>query len=106
MKKLLTSLLCIAMITVYMPAAVWADDGKTAENLPAAVDGVVTLDKDYKVSNLDPTLTYDLKGHTLTYYGKESIEIGEGQILTFKDSTASPDQIGNGKSCLHKRNLW
>ena len=97
MKKLLTSLLCIAMITVYMPAAVWADDGKTAENLPAAVDGVVTLDKDYEVSNLNPNLTYDLKGHTLTYSGKESIEIGEGQILTFKDSTASPDQIGNGK---------
>lgn len=97
MKKLLTSLLCIAMITVYMPAAVWADDGKTAENLPAAVDGVVTLDKNYKVSNLEPDLTYDLNGHTLTYSGEESIEIEKGQILTFKDSTASPDQIGNGK---------
>ena len=64
------------------------DGNQAATELPEAVDGVITLDKDYSVSTLNSNVTYDLNGHTLTYTGG-TVTISDGDILTFKDSSVS-----------------
>ena len=81
--------LCMAMSLVPMAALAAPEDGnQAATELPEAVDGVITLDKDYSVSTLNSNVTYDLNGHTLTYTGG-TVTISDGDILTFKDSSVS-----------------
>ena len=81
--------LCMVMSLVPMTALAAPEDGnQAATELPEAVDGVITLDKDYSVSTLNSNVTYDLNGHTLTYTGG-TVTISDGDILTFKDSSVS-----------------
>ncbi len=94
MKKVLVMMMCVIMVVCFMPTVAMA------ETLPAKdANNVITLDKDYNVDSLtvEENITYDLKGHTLTYNGNNAINVGNGQTLTFMDSTAPEGQIGQGK---------
>lgn len=104
MKKLLTSLLCIAMITVYMPAAVWADTGNISVSDKAAFEEAINkasigttiiLDNNIDLSGVELTIaaekdiTIDLAGHTLT---TDKVITVNGK-LTIEDSTATNDPV-------------
>lgn len=104
MKKLLASLLCIAMITVYMPAAVWADTGNISVSDKAAFEEAINkasigttiiLDNNIDLSGVELTIaaekdiTIDLAGHTLT---TDKVITVNGK-LTIEDSTATNDPV-------------
>ena len=79
MKKFLTSLLCVMMVVCFMPAMAWADGDEVGTTLPEAENGVVVLDKDYRVTTLAQNGTYDLNGPTLTVTDKPSTTIKPGE---------------------------
>ena len=119
-KRVLSIVLAVAMIVGLFPIAAFAEDvdGTTVDQnkesvataLPDDVDGVVKLTANVTVNALDVNKTYDLNGHTLTYNGtinppedisgtnqKDSyreIAPGEGQTISFIDSSVSGDERG------------
>lgn len=121
-KRVLSIVLAVAMIVGLFPVAAFANEGDgtatpvdqntetVATKLPDAVDGVVKLTANVTVNALDVNKTYDLNGYTLTYNGtinppedisgtnqKDSyreIAPGEGQTISFIDSSVSGDKRG------------
>ena len=70
-RKILSLLLALCLVVGMVPVAASAETSK----LPAAKNGVITLEEDVAVSSLTlpsesgGTITYDLNGQTLTYTG-------------------------------------
>lgn len=101
-KRFLSIVLTAAMIVGLFPVAAFADETTSGDQttpavstaLPEAQNGVVKLIEDVSVNTLAANMTYDLNGHKLTYTGNKAVEITEGQILSFIDSSASGDQRG------------
>lgn len=86
-----------------VPIAAFADGGGetsvAATSLPpAGEDGVITLTEDTTITTLTLNSTgktvIDLNGHTLTYNSKLAIKIGDGQTLSFIDSSDSGAERG------------
>lgn len=119
-KRVLSIVLAVAMIVGLFPIAAFAEGGETvgddqslptvSASLPDAVNGVVKLTKNITVNELDVNKTYDLNGFTLTYDGTidppkpipgsdktdsyREIAPGEGQTISFIDSSVSGDERG------------
>lgn len=119
-KRVLSIVLAVAMIVGLFPIAAFAEGGETvgddqslptvSASLPDAVNGVVKLTEDITVNELDVNKTYDLNGFTLTYDGTidppeaipgsdktdsyREIAPGEGQTISFIDSSVSGDEPG------------
>ena len=108
MKKLMMSLLCVAMIVCFMPTMAWAAEGETGSALPEAdSNGVITLMTDVKLAAdqesdaqivipADKTVTIDLNGKTLTLSGKNKCPMVEGTgKLIIDDTSASKAGVLN-----------
>lgn len=102
-KRVLSIVLAVAMIAGLFPIAAFADGGGetsvAATSLPpAGEDGVITLTEDTTITTLTLNSTgktvIDLNGHTLTYNSKLAIKIGDGQTLSFIDSSDSGAERG------------
>jgi hypothetical protein len=119
-KRVLSIVLAVAMIVGLFPIAAFAEGGETvgddqslptvSASLPDAVNGVVKLTENITVNELDVNKTYDLNGFTLTYDGTidspeaipgsdktdsyREIAPGEGQTISFIDSSVSGDERG------------
>lgn len=94
-KRVLSIVLAVAMIVGLFPIAAFADEGKLP---PPNDDGVIKLENDTTISTLTLNETgetvIDLNGHTLTYNSKSAITIGDGQTLSFIDSSVSGAERG------------
>ncbi len=68
MKKLLTSLLCVVMVMAFMPAMAFAAE-EVAASLPAAENGVITLESDVVLSEtatFSKNVTINGNGYTIS----------------------------------------
>ena len=87
-RKILSLLLALCLVVGMVPVAASAETSK----LPAAKNGVITLEEDVAVSSLTlpsesgGTITYDLNGQTLTYTGG-TIVLSDNKTLVFKDTS-------------------
>ncbi|MED9780863.1 MAG: S-layer homology domain-containing protein [Peptococcaceae bacterium] len=109
-KRVLSIVLAVAMIAGLFPIAAFAEGGEpatpvdqntktVATKLPGADEnGVITLKEDTTITTLTLNSTgktvIDLNGHTLTYNSKLAIKIGDGQTLSFIDSSDSGAERG------------
>lgn len=109
-KRVLSIVLAVAMIAGLFPIAAFAEGGEPATpvdqntktgatKLPGADEnGVITLKEDTTITTLTLNSTgktvIDLNGHTLTYNSKLAIKIGDGQTLSFIDSSDSGAERG------------
>lgn len=111
-RKLISIMLTISMMLTLFPFAAFAEEAEVAAEaeqtqqeqttpatqLPEAVNGVVTLTQDVKVTSLDADKTYDLKGHKLILdlsSNAPSIVVGGNSTLTIKDSSVvAPNKGG------------
>ena len=109
-KRVLSIVLAVAMIVGLFPIAAFAEEGgnpatpvdqnteSVSTELPEAAGGVIKLENDTTISTLTLNETgktvIDLNGHTLTYNGKLAITIGNGQTLSFIDSSDSGAERG------------
>ena len=108
MKKLLMSLLCVAMIVCFMPTMAFAAEGETGSALPEAdSNGVITLMTDVKLAADQEsdaqivipdgkTVTIDLNGKTLTLSGENKCPMVEktGKLI-IEDTSASKAGVLN-----------
>ena len=103
-KKILAVFLSLCMAMSLLPITALATEGTDAPNtqttsLPdAGEDGVIELTGDVTIDSLDlnetGATTIDLKGYKLTCTWKQGLVIGEGQTLTFKDTSVSGAERG------------
>ncbi len=84
-KRFLSILTALCLTLTLLPTAALAEENE----LPPAKNGVVKLDNNYSVDNLDPNTTYDLNGYTLTLNRSSGIVINSGETLRFMDSSAT-----------------
>lgn len=82
MKKVISIALALLMVAVMLPVMAMAEEPAT--ELPAAVDGVITLTSPYMVK--DKAVVLDLQGNTIT--GK-TIYVYDGGSLTIKNGTVN-----------------
>ncbi len=88
-KRVLAILLSLALFLTLLPVSALAEDV-----LPAAKNGVITLDKNYSVATLAMNMTYDLQGNTLTYTAPSSLTVNTNETFTIKDTSVTGDQRG------------
>lgn len=94
-KRVLSIVLAVAMIVGLFPIAAFAEDGESAtvdKSLPAAVDGVITLEKDITLPSdvtLDQDVSINLNGHNISTSGSITIT---GNV-TLYDSTAVTEPV-------------
>ena len=88
-KRFLATLLALAMVVSVTPFAL----AEESSQLPAVDgNGVITLTEDVTIDSLTletGETIIDLNGHNLTCTWRQGLEIGEGQTLTFKDTSVS-----------------
>ena len=88
MKRLLVSLLCVAMLVTFMPSLAWAGNGTSTVLPDADSNGVITLQQDVSLTDnwiIDDEYTLDLNGYTLDM---ASYTIAVEGKLVIKDATA------------------
>lgn len=103
MKKIISIALALLMVAVVLPVMAMADDVYTT--LPAAQNGVITLDKDVVLSataEITSNVTINFNGHkiynTATFDGY-FIRVQTGYTVTMKDG-AIVDSRGNEKGTI------
>ena len=103
MKKVISIALALLMVAVMLPVMAMADDVYTT--LPAAQNGVITLDKDVVLSaqvTIKENVTINFNGHkiynTATFDGY-FIRVQNGYTVTMKDG-AIVDSRGNEKGTI------
>ena len=95
--KLLSILLTLCLAFSLLPTAALADEPATV--LPEAVNGVITLEKDVKLSSfpeITEPLTIDLNGKMLRYTStNEMIVVPENGMLTIKNGWLDAPDLGH-----------
>ena len=105
-KRILSSLLALAMCVTLFPAGAFAEEADTRA-LPDPVDGVITLTENVTLSDAytveaGETVTIDLAGHTLTNADNKHTIINKG-TLTINDSKGGGvvDNVSHARAAVY-----
>ena len=105
-KRILSSLLTLAMCVTLFPAGAFAENA-TANALPGPVNGVITLTQDVTLSDAytveaGKTVTIDLAGHTLTNADNKHTIVNKG-TLTINDSVGGGvvDNVSHARAAVY-----